>query len=86
RVEDYVVNEVLLVFKSFDEELSKAEEEAKRREEEEKRRQEEEEKKRQEEQQKLLSVNVTPEDKGKQIETEPHPLVLVLQEKLEAQS
>ncbi|MCI55716.1 hypothetical protein A2U01_0076967 [Trifolium medium] len=33
-----------------------------------------------------LSVNLTPEDKGKEIEAEPHPLVLVLQEKLEAQS
>ncbi|MCI70605.1 hypothetical protein A2U01_0091868, partial [Trifolium medium] len=31
RVEDYVVNEVLLVFKYFEEELSKAEEEEKRR-------------------------------------------------------
>ncbi|MCI82258.1 hypothetical protein A2U01_0103532, partial [Trifolium medium] len=73
-------NEVLLVFKSFDEELTKAEEEAKRREEEEKRRiEEEEEKKRQEDHQMQLSVNITPEAKGKEIEAEPHPLVLVLQ-------
>ncbi|MCI65131.1 hypothetical protein A2U01_0086389, partial [Trifolium medium] len=33
-----------------------------------------------------LSVNITPEAKGKEIEAEPHPLVLVLQDKLEAQS
>ncbi|MCI61496.1 hypothetical protein A2U01_0082753, partial [Trifolium medium] len=54
-------------------------------EEEEKRRKEEEEKKKQEELQKLLSVNITPEDKGKEIAVEPHPLVLILQEQLEAQ-
>ncbi|MCI79730.1 hypothetical protein A2U01_0101001, partial [Trifolium medium] len=53
--------------------------------EEEKLRKEEEEKQRQEDQQKLLSVNITPEAKGKEIEADPHPLVLVLQEKLEAQ-
>ncbi|MCI60217.1 hypothetical protein A2U01_0081472, partial [Trifolium medium] len=39
----------------------------------------------QEEQQKLLSVNITPEDKGKEIAVEPHPLVLILQDQLEAQ-
>ncbi|MCI74101.1 hypothetical protein A2U01_0095365, partial [Trifolium medium] len=78
---------VLLVFKSFDEELTKAEEEEKKRVDEEKKRiEEEEEKKRQEDQQMQLSVNLTPEGKGKKIEAEPHPLVLVLQEKLEAQS
>ncbi|MCI45896.1 hypothetical protein A2U01_0067135, partial [Trifolium medium] len=38
RVEEFVVNEVLSVFKMFEEEETKAEEEAKRREEEEKRR------------------------------------------------
>ncbi|MCI85258.1 hypothetical protein A2U01_0106537, partial [Trifolium medium] len=32
-----------------------------------------------------LSVNFAPEAKGNEIEAEPHPLVLVLQEKLEAQ-
>ncbi|MCI71435.1 hypothetical protein A2U01_0092698, partial [Trifolium medium] len=32
-----------------------------------------------------ISVEITPEAKGKEIEVEPHPLVLVLQEKLEAQ-
>ncbi|MCI89184.1 hypothetical protein A2U01_0110472, partial [Trifolium medium] len=70
---------------SFEEELSKAAEEAKRRKEEEGRRIEEEENKRQEDQQKQLSVNFAPEDKGKQVvESEPHPLVLVLQEKFEA--
>ncbi|MCI28765.1 hypothetical protein A2U01_0049967 [Trifolium medium] len=87
RVEEIVVYEVLSVFKTFDEELTKAEEEEKRRLEEEKRRLEEEEKKRQEDQQKLLSVNITPEDRGKQaVESEPHPLVLVLQEKLVTQA
>ncbi|MCI48883.1 hypothetical protein A2U01_0070126, partial [Trifolium medium] len=84
RVEDYVVNDVLSVFKLFDEELSKAEEEAKRIEEEEKRRIKEEKKKRQEDQQKQLSVNLTPEGKGKEVESEPHPLVLALQEQFEA--
>ncbi|MCI71368.1 hypothetical protein A2U01_0092631, partial [Trifolium medium] len=57
-------------------------------EEEEKRRKEEEEKKRQEEQQKMLSVDVSPKDKGKEaaIEIEPpHPLVLLLQEQLAVQ-
>ncbi|MCI63080.1 hypothetical protein A2U01_0084337, partial [Trifolium medium] len=77
RVEDFVVNEVLSVFKSFEEELTKAEKEANRRVEEEKRRIKEEEKKRQEDQQQQLSVNFAPEDKGKQVvESEPHPLVL----------
>ncbi|MCI39232.1 hypothetical protein A2U01_0060463, partial [Trifolium medium] len=76
RVEDFVVNEVLSVFKSFEEELTKAEEE--------KRRFEEEEKKKLEEQHKILSVNIAPEDKGKDVAEEPHPLVLVLQEQLEA--
>ncbi|MCI79413.1 hypothetical protein A2U01_0100684, partial [Trifolium medium] len=75
--EDFVVNEVLSVFKSFEEEQVKAEEE--------KRRLEEEEKKKQEEQQKILSVNITSEDKGKEVAVEPHPLVLVLQEQLAAQ-
>ncbi|MCI46117.1 hypothetical protein A2U01_0067357 [Trifolium medium] len=42
RVVDHVVSEVLLVFKSFEEELTKAEDEAKRRVEEKKRREEEE--------------------------------------------
>ncbi|MCI97316.1 hypothetical protein A2U01_0118617, partial [Trifolium medium] len=61
------------------------EEEAKKRQEEEKRRIEEEEKKWQEDQQKQLSVNIAPGDKGKQVvESEPRPLVLVLQEKFEA--
>ncbi|MCI75102.1 hypothetical protein A2U01_0096369, partial [Trifolium medium] len=32
-----------------------------------------------------LSVDITPEAKGKEIEAEPHPLMLILQEKLEAQ-
>ncbi|MCI38720.1 hypothetical protein A2U01_0059949, partial [Trifolium medium] len=49
-------------------------------------RKEEEEKQRQEDQMKQLSVKITPEAKGKGIEVEPHPLVLELQEKLEAQS
>ncbi|MCI61845.1 hypothetical protein A2U01_0083102, partial [Trifolium medium] len=53
---------------------------------EEKLRKEEEEKQRQEDQLKHLSVNITPEAKGKEIVAEPHPLVLVLQEKLEARS
>ncbi|MCI95722.1 hypothetical protein A2U01_0117021, partial [Trifolium medium] len=53
--------------------------------EEEKKRLEEEEKKLQEEQQRKLSVNVSPKDKGKEVADEPHPLVLVLQEQLEAQ-
>ncbi|MCI56712.1 hypothetical protein A2U01_0077963, partial [Trifolium medium] len=61
----------------FEEEEVKAKEE-------EKRRKEEEEKKKQEEQLKLLSVNITPEDKGKEVAAEPHPLVLILQEQLEA--
>ncbi|MCI21696.1 hypothetical protein A2U01_0042865, partial [Trifolium medium] len=85
RVENFVVNEVLSLFKQFEEDQTKAEKEAKRREEEEKRRIEEEEKKRQEDQQRQLSVNITPEAKGKEIEAEPHPLVLILQEQLEAQ-
>ncbi|MCI33885.1 hypothetical protein A2U01_0055103, partial [Trifolium medium] len=59
-------------------------EEKRRREEEEKKRLEEEEKKRQEEQQ-VLALNVTPKDKGKGVATEPHPLVLVLQEQLASQ-
>ncbi|MCI52947.1 hypothetical protein A2U01_0074193, partial [Trifolium medium] len=60
--------------------------EEKRRLEEEKKRIEEEEKKRQKAQQKQFSENITPEDRGKQaVESEPHPLVLVLQEQLEAQ-
>ncbi|MCI77927.1 hypothetical protein A2U01_0099197, partial [Trifolium medium] len=43
-------------------------------------------KKRQEDQQKQLSVNIAPEDKGNQVvESKPHPLVLKLQEKFEAQ-
>ncbi|MCI92639.1 hypothetical protein A2U01_0113935, partial [Trifolium medium] len=41
RVEDHVINDVLSAFKSFEDELVKAEEEAKRRVEEEKRRVEE---------------------------------------------
>ncbi|MCI50294.1 hypothetical protein A2U01_0071538, partial [Trifolium medium] len=53
--------------------------------EEEKLRKDKEEKQRQDDQQKQLSVNITPEAKGKGIKAEPHPLVLVLQEKLEAQ-
>ncbi|MCI41757.1 hypothetical protein A2U01_0062991 [Trifolium medium] len=65
------------VFKTFEEDLVKAEEE--------KRRLEEEEKNKLEEQQKILSENVASEDKGKEVVTEPHPLVLVLQEQLEAQ-
>ncbi|MCI98265.1 hypothetical protein A2U01_0119568, partial [Trifolium medium] len=32
-----------------------------------------------------LSVDTTPEAKGKETEAEPHPLMLALQEKLEAQ-
>ncbi|MCI92618.1 hypothetical protein A2U01_0113914, partial [Trifolium medium] len=32
-----------------------------------------------------LSVNIALEAKGKEIEAEPHPLVLALQEKIEAQ-
>ncbi|MCI65285.1 hypothetical protein A2U01_0086543, partial [Trifolium medium] len=32
-----------------------------------------------------VSLNIAPEAKGKEIEAEPHPLVLALQEKLEAQ-
>ncbi|MCI67452.1 hypothetical protein A2U01_0088711, partial [Trifolium medium] len=51
-------------------------------EEEKKRIEEEEEKKRQEDQSKLLVLH---ENKGKEVATEPHPLVLVLQEQLEAQ-
>ncbi|MCI57619.1 hypothetical protein A2U01_0078870, partial [Trifolium medium] len=75
RVEEIVVNEVLSVFKTFDEELTKAEEEEKRRLEEEKRRIEEEEKE-----------EARRSTKGKQVvESEPHPLVLVLQEQLQAQ-
>ncbi|MCI65538.1 hypothetical protein A2U01_0086796, partial [Trifolium medium] len=59
--------------------------EKRKREEEEKKRIEEEEKKRLEDQQKQISVNIAPEDKGKQVvESEPHPLVLVLQENFEA--
>ncbi|MCI38971.1 hypothetical protein A2U01_0060200, partial [Trifolium medium] len=87
RVEDFVVNEVLSLFKQDEEERLKAEEEEKkRREEEEKKRlEEEEEKKLQEEQQKVLALNVTPKDKGKEIAVEHHPLVLILQEQLETQ-
>ncbi|MCI51020.1 hypothetical protein A2U01_0072264, partial [Trifolium medium] len=55
RVEDFVVNEVLIVFKQGKEEEVKTEEEAKRR-------QEEEEKKKQEEKQKLLTEKITPDD------------------------
>ncbi|MCI63654.1 hypothetical protein A2U01_0084911, partial [Trifolium medium] len=33
----------------------------------------------------MLSVNVSPKVKGKEIAEEPHPLVLILQEQLEAQ-
>ncbi|MCI95327.1 hypothetical protein A2U01_0116625, partial [Trifolium medium] len=33
----------------------------------------------------MLSVNITPEDKGKEVADEPHPLVLLLQEQLAAQ-
>ncbi|MCI81294.1 hypothetical protein A2U01_0102567, partial [Trifolium medium] len=32
----------------------------------------------------MLYVNITPEDKGKQVVDEPHPLVLLLQEQLAA--
>ncbi|MCI55036.1 hypothetical protein A2U01_0076286, partial [Trifolium medium] len=78
RVEEFVVNDVLSVFKLFEEGEVKAEEE-------ENRRKEEEEKKKQEEQQKKLSVNITPEDKWKEVAIEPHPLVLILQEQLAAQ-
>ncbi|MCI54906.1 hypothetical protein A2U01_0076156, partial [Trifolium medium] len=56
------------------------------REEEEKNRIWEVEKMRQEDHLLQLSVDITPEAKGKEIEAEPHPLVLVLQEKLETQS
>ncbi|MCI38943.1 hypothetical protein A2U01_0060172, partial [Trifolium medium] len=52
RVEDFVVNEVLSLFKQVEEEFVKAEEEAKRREEEEQRKREEEEKLRKEEEEK----------------------------------
>ncbi|MCI27687.1 hypothetical protein A2U01_0048887, partial [Trifolium medium] len=76
RVEEFVVNDVLSVFKHFEDERVKAEEE-------EKRRKKEEEKNKQEEKQKLLSVAVTPEDKGKAVEHDP--LVLLLQEQLEIQ-
>ncbi|MCI82199.1 hypothetical protein A2U01_0103473, partial [Trifolium medium] len=61
------------------------EEENRKREEEEKNIIEEEEKMRQEDHQMQLSVIIAPEAKGKEIEAKPHPLVLVLQEKLEAQ-
>ncbi|MCI49836.1 hypothetical protein A2U01_0071080, partial [Trifolium medium] len=67
RVEDFVVNKVLSVFKLAEEEEAKAEEE-------EKRRKEEEEKKELEEKQKMLYVNVTPEDKGKAFAYEHDPL------------
>ncbi|MCI41433.1 hypothetical protein A2U01_0062666, partial [Trifolium medium] len=33
----------------------------------------------------MLSVNITLEDKGKQVADKPHPLVLLLQEQLAAQ-
>ncbi|MCI84472.1 hypothetical protein A2U01_0105750, partial [Trifolium medium] len=33
----------------------------------------------------MLSVNITPEGKGKEVADEPHPLVLLLQEQLVAQ-
>ncbi|MCI54322.1 hypothetical protein A2U01_0075572, partial [Trifolium medium] len=67
------------MFKHFEEEEVKAEEE------EEKRRIEEEKKKKQEEKQKMLSVNETPEDKGKAVAYEHDPLVLLLQEQLATQ-
>ncbi|MCI97186.1 hypothetical protein A2U01_0118487, partial [Trifolium medium] len=40
---------------------------------------------RQEDKQLQLSVDITPEAKGKEIEAVPHPLMFALQEKLEAQ-
>ncbi|MCI85831.1 hypothetical protein A2U01_0107110, partial [Trifolium medium] len=71
-------------------------EEKKRLEEEEKRRREEEEeeeknrlleveKMRQEDKLLQISLDTTPEAKGNEIEAEPHPLMLAMQEKLEAQ-
>ncbi|MCI50520.1 hypothetical protein A2U01_0071764, partial [Trifolium medium] len=85
RVEEFVVNEVLSMFKQYEEEWLKAEEEEKRRsKEEEKIRLEEEEKKKQEEQQRMLSVNVTSEHKGKAVAYDHDPLVLLLQEQLAA--
>ncbi|MCI43025.1 hypothetical protein A2U01_0064262, partial [Trifolium medium] len=68
-----------------EEEKKRIEEENRIREEEEKNRIEEVEKMRQEDHLLQLSVNIAPEAKGKEIEAEPHSLVLVLQEKLEAQ-
>ncbi|MCI75928.1 hypothetical protein A2U01_0097197, partial [Trifolium medium] len=71
RVEEFVVNEVLTVFKKAEEEEAKAEEEAKRRQEEEKRKQE-----------KDTSDNMVIktyvrviEDKGKEVASEHDPLV-----------
>ncbi|MCI21707.1 hypothetical protein A2U01_0042876, partial [Trifolium medium] len=90
RVEDFVVNEVLSVFKKAEEDEVKAKEEAKKR-------QEEEEKKSQEEKQKMLLENTTTdclmiktserviEDKGKALASEHDPLVLILQEQLATQ-
>ncbi|MCI47062.1 hypothetical protein A2U01_0068303, partial [Trifolium medium] len=84
RVEDFVISEVLSVFKSFEEEQAKAEAEKRRLKEEEKKKKEEE-KKKLEEQQKILYLNIAQEDKGNEVATELHPLVLVLQEQLAAQ-
>ncbi|MCI23541.1 hypothetical protein A2U01_0044722, partial [Trifolium medium] len=85
RVEEFVVNEVLSMFKQAEEEEAKAEEEEKRKQEEEKRQQEE--------KQKMLTENVTSdnmmvnssEDKGKAVASEHDPLVLILQEQLATQ-
>ncbi|MCI40279.1 hypothetical protein A2U01_0061512, partial [Trifolium medium] len=94
RIVDHVVNEMVLVLNALEEEFFKAEEKEKNRlEEEENRKREEEKKNRIEEEEKMrkedqllqLSLNIAPEAKGKEIVAEPHPLVLVLQEKLEAQ-
>ncbi|MCI35446.1 hypothetical protein A2U01_0056667, partial [Trifolium medium] len=79
RVDNFVVNEVLTVFKQEKEEEIKAEEEAKRR-------QEEEEKKKQEKDTSddmviETSVRII-EDKGKAVASEHDPLVLMLQEQL----
>ncbi|MCI72225.1 hypothetical protein A2U01_0093488, partial [Trifolium medium] len=77
---------------ALEEEFVKAEEEEKKRlEDEENRKREEEEEKnrlwevkkmRQEDKLLQLSLNIAPESKGKEIEAEPHPLVLALQEKI----
>ncbi|MCI61052.1 hypothetical protein A2U01_0082308, partial [Trifolium medium] len=87
---DHVANEMVLALNALEEEFVKAEQEEKKRlEEEENRKREEEEKNRLWEVEKMrqgdkllqLSLDTTPKAKGKEIEAEPHPLMLAMQEK-----